>query len=51
MIVLGVILLIIGWATGISILYTVGSILLVVGLVMLLLGSVGHGIGGRRWYY
>lgn len=51
MIVLGVILLIIGWITGISILYTVGGILLVIGLVLLLLGSVGHGIGGRRWYY
>ena len=51
MIVLGVILLIIGWITGISILYTVGSILLVVGLVLLLLGSAGRGIGGRRWYY
>ncbi|HZZ49480.1 MAG TPA: DUF6131 family protein [Pseudonocardia sp.] len=51
MIVLGVILLIIGWLTGISILYTVGAILLVVGLVLLLLGSVGRGIGGRRWYY
>jgi hypothetical protein len=25
--------------------------LLVVGLVLLLLGSVGHGIGGRRWYF
>jgi hypothetical protein len=51
MVVLGVILLIIGWLTGISIIYTVGGILLVVGLVLLLLGSVGHGIGGRRWYY
>jgi hypothetical protein len=51
MIVLGVILLLIGWLTGISILYTVGGILLVVGLVLLLLGSVGRGIGGRRWYY
>ena len=51
MIVLGVILLLIGWLTGISVLYTVGTILLVVGLVLLLLGSVGHGIGGRRWYY
>jgi len=51
MIVLGVILLLIGWLTGISILYTVGGILLVVGLVMLLLGSVGRGIGGRRSWY
>jgi hypothetical protein len=51
MIVFGVILLLIGWLTGIGILYTVGAILLVVGLVLLLLGSVGRGIGGRRWYY
>lgn len=51
MIVLGVIVLIIGWITHISILYTVGSILLVVGLVLLLLGGVGRGIGGRRHYF
>jgi hypothetical protein len=51
MIVLGVILLLIGWLTGISILSTVGSILLVVGLVLLLLGAVGRGVGGRKWYF
>lgn len=51
MIALGVILLIIGWLTGISILYTVGSILLVVGLVLLLLGAVGRPVGGRKWYF
>jgi hypothetical protein len=51
MIFLGVILLVIGWVTGISILYTIGAILLVVGLLLLLLGSVGRGVGGRRWYF
>lgn len=51
MIVLGVIVLIIGWLTHISILYTVGAILLVVGLVLLLLGAVGRGVGGRRHYF
>lgn len=51
MIVLGVIILIIGWLTHISILYTVGSILLVVGLVLLLLGAAGRGIGGRRHWF
>jgi hypothetical protein len=51
MIGLGVILLLIGWLTGISILYTVGSILLVVGLVLLLLGAVGRPVGGRKWYF
>jgi hypothetical protein len=53
MIVLGVILLVIGWLTGISILNTVGVILLIVGLLLLLLGAVGHGPGGPwngRWY-
>jgi hypothetical protein len=50
-IVLGVIVLIIGWLTHISILYTVGAILLVVGLVLLLLGAVGRGVGGRRHYF
>jgi hypothetical protein len=51
MIALGVIILILGFLLHISILYTVGAILLVVGLVLLLLGSVGHGVGGRRWYF
>jgi len=50
-IVLGVVLLLIGWLTGISILYTIGGILLIVGVVLLLLGTVGRGPGGRRWYY
>jgi hypothetical protein len=50
MIIFGVILLLIGWLTGIGILYTVGAILLVVGLIFLLLGGIGHPVGGRRWY-
>src|SRR3569833_1916020 len=51
MIVLGVILLIIGYLLGISILWTIGVILLVVGLVLMLMGRLGHGVGGRRHYY
>lgn len=51
MIVLGVILLVLGWLLGISILSTVGTILLVVGLLLLLLGGVGHPVAGRRWYF
>ena len=50
MIVLGLILLLIGYLTGISILYTVGAILLVVGLVLLLIGYAGHPVGGRNWW-
>jgi len=51
MIILGLILLIIGFVAGISILWTIGIIVLVVGLVVALLGSVGHAVGGRRHYW
>ncbi|HEY7264473.1 MAG TPA: DUF6131 family protein [Trebonia sp.] len=51
MIILGLILLIIGFVTGIAILWTIGIIVLVVGLILALLGAVGHAVGGRRHYY
>ncbi|MFD7258220.1 DUF6131 family protein [Streptomyces sp. NPDC059874] len=51
MLVLGIILLLIGWLTGIGILWTIGIILVVVGAVLWLLGSVGHAVGGRRHYW
>jgi Family of unknown function (DUF6131) len=51
MIVLGIILLIIGFVAKIAILWTLGIIALVVGLILVLLGSVGHAVGGRRHYY
>ena len=51
MIVLGIILLIIGFIAKIAILWTIGIIVLVVGLILLLLGSIGHAVGGRRHYY
>ncbi|WP_199885329.1 DUF6131 family protein [Streptomyces sp. CB00455] len=51
MIALGLILLIIGWLLGISILWTIGIILLVIGAVLWILGSVGHAVGGRRHYW
>ncbi|MFE5538294.1 DUF6131 family protein [Streptomyces sp. NPDC056485] len=51
MIVLGVILLIIGFVTGISILWTIGLILAVIGLILWVLGSVGHAVGGRNHYW
>lgn len=41
MIILGVILLLLGFLLKISLLYTIGVILLVVGLVLLLLGRTG----------
>ncbi|MEU9162077.1 MULTISPECIES: DUF6131 family protein [unclassified Streptomyces] len=51
MILVGLILLVVGFLTGISILWTIGVILLVVGAVLWILGSVGHAVGGRRHYW
>ena len=50
-IVTGLILLLLGYFLGISILYTVGGILLVIGLVLWIAGAAGHGIGGRAHYW
>lgn len=51
MIVLGIVLLIIGFIAKIAILWTLGIILLVVGAVLVLMGSMGRAVGGRRHYY
>ncbi|MGW3247754.1 DUF6131 family protein [Streptomyces sp. NPDC001070] len=51
MVILGIILLIIGFLAGFSILWTIGIILVVIGLVLWVLGAVGHGVGGRRHYW
>jgi hypothetical protein len=51
MIVLGIILLVLGYVLHISILTTLGIILLVVGVILTILGSVGRGVGGRRTYF
>ena len=51
MIIIGVILLIIGFITGIAIIWTIGIIAVVIGLVLALLGALGHAVGGRRHYW
>jgi cell division protein FtsW (lipid II flippase) len=51
MIVLGIILLVIGFVVGINILWTIGLILVVVGAILWILGAVGRGVGGRRHYW
>jgi hypothetical protein len=51
MIIFGILLLIIGFLTGISIIWSLGVIVLVIGLVLWLLGAVGHAVGGRRHYF
>ncbi|MER5599777.1 DUF6131 family protein [Streptomyces sp. NPDC002265] len=51
MLILGIILLVVGFLTGISILWTIGVILLVVGVILWILGAAGHAVGGRRHYW
>jgi hypothetical protein len=51
MIVLGLVLLILGWLLGINILWTIGIILIVVGVILWILGTMGRAVGGRRHYY
>jgi hypothetical protein len=51
MIILGIILMIIGFVAAIPVLWTIGIILVVIGLILWLLGSMGHAVGGRKFYY
>ena len=51
MIILGVILLILGFLFHIAILWTIGIILVVIGVVLWILGSMGRAVGGRRHYW
>lgn len=51
MIVLGIILLIIGYVLPLPILTTLGIILLVIGAILWVLGAVGRPVAGRRYWY
>lgn len=51
MIVLGLVLLLLGFLLKISIVTTIGIILVVVGAVLFLLGSTGRAVGGRRHWF
>jgi len=51
MVILGVVLLLLGWLLGISILWIVGVVLIVVGAVLWIVGAAGHPVGGRRVWY
>lgn len=51
MIILGIILLVLGYFLGIGILTTLGIILIVVGAILAILGGTGRAIGGRKHWY
>lgn len=51
MLIVGIILLVVGFVTGISILWTIGIILAVIGVILWIMGSMGHAVAGRRHYW
>jgi hypothetical protein len=51
MIILGLILLVLGFLLNVSILWTLGIIVLVIGVVLFALGSAGRAVGGRRHWF
>ncbi|MCD2185596.1 MULTISPECIES: hypothetical protein [Actinomycetospora] len=51
MIILGIILLIVGYIVPIAVLTYIGWILVVVGLILTILGAVGRGVGGRKTFF
>jgi hypothetical protein len=51
MIILGVVLLIVGFLAGIPIIWTLGIIALVIGLRLAIVGASGRAVGGRAHYW
>jgi hypothetical protein len=51
MIVLGLILMVIGFVFAIPALWTIGILVLLIGVVLFALGAAGREVGGRRHYY
>jgi hypothetical protein len=51
MIILGIILLVIGFIAHIPVLWTIGIILVVIGAILAVLGATGRAIGGRKHWY
>ena len=50
-IILGILLLIIGFVTGIAILWTIGIVVVIIGAILWILGMAGHAVGGRKHYF
>ena len=51
MITLGVVLLIVGFITGVQILWVLGIVALLVGAVLAIAGRLGHAVGGRAHWF
>ena len=51
MIILGIVLLVVGFLLKIAILWTIGIVILVIGAILALMGMAGRELGGRRHWY
>jgi hypothetical protein len=51
MIILGLILLLVGYFAGIQLLYYLGGLLVLVGVILLILGAIGRPVGGRKAWF
>lgn len=51
MIILGLVLLVLGFVFSIPILWTLGIIAIVIGAILTLLGMAGRAVGGRKVWY
>ncbi|MDQ6658857.1 MAG: DUF6131 family protein [Actinomycetota bacterium] len=51
MIILGIILLVIGFIAHIAVLWSIGIVLIVIGAILAVLGATGRAIGGRKHWY
>jgi hypothetical protein len=50
MLILGIILIVVGWLLGIGLLETIGLILAVIGAILLIMSGMGRPVGGRTWF-
>ncbi len=51
MIILGLILMLLGFVLSVPVLWVIGIVLVVIGAVLWIAGSTGNTIGGRRHYW
>ncbi|MGB9302610.1 MAG: hypothetical protein ACLPXZ_03525 [Mycobacterium sp.] len=51
MIILGIILVVVGYVATIPILETLGGILVLVGVILWILGAVGRPVAGRKVWF
>ena len=51
MIILGIVLLLVGFIANFALVWSIGIVVLLLGLLLAVLGSTGRAVRGRRHYY